>query len=77
MDWFMALNFLVRGRPWAVRTLSDHFVRISSRSDWILRIRRMACGGYGWFVDSRDSRRLGRDVSTNFRFKLGRGIWSL
>ena len=31
MDWFSALNFLVRGMPEEALTLSDHFIRISSR----------------------------------------------
>ena len=31
MDWLSALNFLFIGRPDAAFTLSDHFVKVSSR----------------------------------------------
>lgn len=36
MDWERALNFWFIGRPEAAFTLSDHFVRISSRHGWNL-----------------------------------------
>jgi len=52
MDWLRALNFLFRGRPDAAFTLSDHFVKVSSRhgSDLWKLVGNALNGGGSWLL---------------------------